>query len=124
MKRLPVPEVLRSYFDEGFHPPLPAMWLRWKSSEQAPGERIWYLPEGVTIVGPAPERFGISVQRHRPDVFSVRLIWDRTTLSWSSLTRTQLMTCALEPLLRVLGTDLQHLLEQAGNLKVHGRLAA
>jgi hypothetical protein len=108
---LPPPEVLRCYFDDGFAPRLPAMCLRW-DAELAGGERSWELPEGVTLVGPPPERFGVSIRRRGEDSYSVRLLWDRSCLTWEDLTRTQLLTCSLEPLLGAMGTDLWYLLDQ------------
>jgi hypothetical protein len=88
------------------------MCLRWHSDAAGQGERLWELPEGVSIVSPAPERFGISVRRQDNDAYEVRLLWDRTHLTWPSLTRVQLLTSALAPLLGSLGTDLWHLLDQ------------
>lgn len=109
---LPAPEVLECYFDNEFDPHLPAMSLRWEPAGPSWGERLWYLPEGVCLVGPAPERFGLTIQRREVDRYAVRLLWDRTCLSWSALTRVQLMTSALTPLLSAMGTDLWYLLEQ------------
>ena len=34
-------------------------------------------------------------------------VWDRTRLAWDGLTRVQLLTSALAPLLKVLGSDLR-----------------
>ena len=112
MDALPEPEVVRYYRDETFHPRLPAMCLRWEANPSSLAERLWYLPEGVCLVGPAPESFGVTVQRNRPDSYSVRLLWDRTCLNWPTLTRVQLLTSALSPILRALGTDLAGLLDQ------------
>jgi hypothetical protein len=112
MDPLPAPQVVRCYFDDGFQPRLAAMDLRWDPEVMKPAERLWYLPEGVCMVGPAPERFGISVTRRDTDSYAVRVLWDRTGLTWRSLTRAQLLTSALAPLLATLGTDLQSLLDQ------------
>ena len=109
LETLPAPEVVRCYFDDGFEPPLPAMALRW---DAAAGEQTWELPEGVRIAGPAPQRFGVTVQRRGADTYAVRLLWDQTCLSWRALTRTQLLHSALAPLLEALGTDLWYLLDQ------------
>src|SRR5262249_6600287 len=109
---LAAPRVLRNYFDDEFHPPLPAMWLRWNTDAPALGERLWDLPEGVCITGPAPERFGIRVQRRADDSYSVRLLWNQTRLSWTGLKRVQLLTSSLSPLLSAVGTDLWYLLDQ------------
>jgi hypothetical protein len=108
---LPSPEVVRCYFDDSFAPRLPAMCLRW-DAELRGGDRQWELPEGVTIVGPPPERFGISIRRCGEDSFSVRLLWDHTCLTWQDLPRAALLTSALETLLGALGTDLWYLLDQ------------
>ncbi len=110
VQALPSPEVVRCYFDAAFDPHLPAMCLRWH--QPALPERLWELPEGVCLVGPAPQRFGVRIQRQASDVYAVRLLWDRTCLDWVSLSRAQLLTSALAPLLGALGTDLWHLLDQ------------
>src|SRR5262249_14930359 len=110
MPVLEAPDVLRSYLDEEFDPHVPALRLRWKPAASDPGERIWELPEGVSILGPPPERFGIHVERWADDGYCVRLLWNRTLLSWSALSRVQLLTSSLAPLLRALGKDLWQLL--------------
>src|SRR5262245_8232360 len=101
MPVLQAPEVLRSYLDEEFDPRIPALRLRWSTIGDA-GERIWELPEGVSIVGPPPERFGIRIERWAEDGYSVRLLWNRTLVSWSALTRVQLLTSSLAPVLRAI----------------------
>jgi hypothetical protein len=111
VKAMPTPEVLRCYLDESFDPHLPAMCLRWQANS-GPGERLWELPEGVCMVGPAPQRFGVTIQRHATDSYAVRMLWDRTSFHWFSLTRAQLLGSALAPLLGALGTDLWYLLDQ------------
>ena len=108
---LSAPEVLRCYFDESFDPHLPAMCLRWQG-HGGPGDRLWELPEGVCMVGPAPQRFGVSIQRLSADSYAVRLLWDRTSFNWMALNRAQLLGSALAPLLGALGTDLWYLLDQ------------
>jgi len=110
-KTLPTPEVLRCYFDDAFAPRLPAMCLRW-DKEALGGERLWELPEGVTLLGPPPERFGVSIRRRGEDSYSVHVLWDRTCLTWGDLPRGQLLTSALAPLLGAMGTDLWYLLDQ------------
>jgi hypothetical protein len=107
---MPAVEVLRCYFDETFEPHLLAMCLRWEVA--GAGERLWELPEGVTIVGPAPQRFGFSVRRLDADAYSARLLWDRTCLTWPSLSRRDLLGSALARVLAALGTDLWCLLDQ------------
>lgn len=109
---LPAPRVLRNYFDDDLDPHLPAMWLRWDCESSDLGERLWELPEGVCLTGPAPERFGIRIQRRADDSYAVRLLWNQTRLSWPSLKRVQLLTSALSPLLSAIGTDLWYLLDQ------------
>ena len=106
---LPPPEVLRCYFDDGFAPRLPAMCLRWTSPQP---DRLWELPEGVALVGPPPQHFGVSIRRDGDDAYAVRLLWDRTCMTWRALSRVQLLTSALVPLLAALGTDLWYLLDQ------------
>src|SRR5437868_14680626 len=108
---LSAPEVLECYFDRSFDLHLPSMSLRWGRSRAA-NERLWYLPEGICLSGSPPERFGLHVERRDADAYSVRLLCNQTSLSWSSLTRAQLMTSALAPLLAAMGTDLWYLLDQ------------
>lgn len=107
---LPTPEVVRSYFDDGFTPALPAMSLRWQGIEKL--ERLWDLPEGVSVFGPPPQRFGISVRRRAANTYAVRVLWDTTCLSWTALTRTEILSCSLAALLNALGTDPWCVLEQ------------
>jgi hypothetical protein len=111
METLPRPEVLRRYTETECHPPLPAMRLRWDSSA-AGFERLWELPESVCMTGQAPERFGVSIERHGEDAYAVRLLWNQTHLSWPALKRVQLLTSALAPILGALGTDLWQLLAE------------
>jgi hypothetical protein len=106
---LPAPEIVRCYFDSTFEPHLPAMCLRW---DEADAEQIWQLPEGVCFNGPPPQHFGIRIQRQATDSYSVRLLWDRTCLTWLDLTRDQLLGSDLDPFLGALGTDLWYLLDQ------------
>jgi hypothetical protein len=112
MESLPAPEVVRCYVHTGFQPHLPAMELRWDPNALGTAERLWYLPEDVCLTGSAPEDFGVTIQRRAADGYAVRVLWDNTRLSWSSLTRVQLLTSALAPLLRAMGTDLWYLLDQ------------
>jgi hypothetical protein len=108
---LPEPEVLRCYFEESFTPHLPAMCLRWPDAEAA-HERLWELPEGVSLLGPPPARFGVSIRRLAEDSYAVRLLWDRSAFQWKALSRAQLLTSALAPLLAALGTEIWYLLDQ------------
>jgi len=112
VETLPEPEVTRCYFEDAYEPHLPAMSLRWDTHSPGWSERLWYLPEGVCLVGPAPERFGLTIQRRATDSYSIRLLWDRTCLQWVELSRMQILTSALRPLLAAMGTDLWYLLDQ------------
>src|SRR5438105_1571026 len=110
MTTLPAPEVVRSYFDDAFDPHLPAVSLSWRGG---PPERVWELPEGVSLVGPAPRRFGFRARPRRDGSYEVRLLWDRTCFSWPSLSRVQLLGSSLAPLLAALGNDLWCLLDRS-----------
>jgi hypothetical protein len=112
MPTLPAPEVVRCYVDTGFQPHFPAMRLRWDPGAFGAAERLWYLPEDVCLTGPAPEAFGVTIQRRAADSYAVRVLWNRMCFSWAGLKRVQLLTSALAPLLRAMGTDLWQLLEQ------------
>jgi len=109
---LPTPEVLRSFDHEGEEVLVPVMCLRWKGKDQ--GERLWELPDGVTIQGPPPRTLGLRILRQDNGAYTVRLIWDRTALGWESLSREQLLASCLRPLLAQLGTDLWQFLDRAG----------
>ncbi len=111
-KSLPAPEIVRCYFDDTFEPHLPAMYLRWQGVHR---ERLWELPEHVSLMGPPPERFGVSIERMGRDAYRVRLLWDSSCFVWQSLRRMQLLTSALAPLLGAIGTDLWYLLDQPVN---------
>ena len=110
-RTLPAPEVVRCYFDDGFEPPLPAMVLRWEP-DAAGAAGPWQLPDDITIAGPPPGHFGITIQRRAADRYAVRLLWERTCLSWQALTRAEVLSSSLRPLLEALGTDLWYLLDQ------------
>jgi hypothetical protein len=112
VQTLPAPAVVRSYFDDGFDPHLPAVCLRWGDEEAETPQRLWELPEGVSVCGPAPRQFGLSVRRLRADSYHVRVLWDRSHFVWPALGRLQLLGSSLAPLLAALGNDLWHLLDQ------------
>ena len=106
---LPKPDVKRCFFEQHFDPPLAAMELR---RDQETAERVWQLPDSVMIKGPAPVRFGVTIRRIGENAYDVRVLWNRLCLSWESLTRRQIMTSSLAPVLGSLGTDVWYLLEQ------------
>jgi hypothetical protein len=112
METLPRPEVLRRYTDNACQPPLPAMRLRWDPNVLGFGERLWYLPENICVSGSAPERFGVRIERQGDDAYAVQVLWNRTHLNWPELTRVQMLTSALAPLLAALGIDLWQLLAE------------
>src|SRR5260370_37376266 len=123
MDALPRPEVLRRFTDAACQPPLAALSLRWGASALA--DRLWELPENICLTGPAPERFGFSIARHGDDSYGLRVLWNRTLLSWPDLTRVQILTSALAPLLAALGTDLWQLLAEPARATLRmPRLAA
>jgi hypothetical protein len=112
MHDLPRPEILRCFFDDHFQPPLPVMALCWDTGTPVVAEHIWHLPDGVSINSPAPVRFGVTIYRHGPDAYQVRVLWNSLCLCWECLTRVQIMASALASVLRVLDTDLWYLLTQ------------
>jgi hypothetical protein len=109
---LPTPQVLQCCFEDSMQPHVPAMALRWDADAPGAAERTWYLPHGVCVQGHAPEKFGVTIQRLGTNCYRVRVIWNELYLCWNQLTRVEIMTSALAPLLRALGTDLWYLLEQ------------
>jgi hypothetical protein len=110
-RALPSAQIVRKYFDESFDRSTPVWVLRW---DEAPGEadRLWELPEGLCVVGPAPRRFGVRLKRHSEDGYAAYLQWDRSQLSWPSLSRVELLGCCLGPLLSAVGRDLWAMLDQ------------
>ena len=111
MDHLPKPEVVRCVRDSNLTGVISVMELRW---HEAPGtvERLWHLPQRVTVHSPAPARFGITIERLAEDAYKVQLVWNRLTLAWNQLTRVQIMTSSLSLILQALGTDMWHLLHQ------------
>jgi hypothetical protein len=122
VKALPTPDVVRSYYDEAFHPHQPALCLHW--GEGADVEYSWQLPEGVSVHGPAPRHFGIRVRRRDAETYQVRLLWDGTRFHWPALTRAQVMGSCLPTILEAIGTDPWHLLDLPVRGVGSGRLTA
>jgi hypothetical protein len=111
MESLPKPTILENYVEREFQPPMPAWRLRWETS-QGTTERRWYLPRHLTLTGPAPERFGLTITRNDSDSYAASVIWDDMKLNWNDLSRVQILTCAFTPLLRALGQDIWQLLNR------------
>ncbi len=109
---MPIPQIVCTEIDDTFDVFMPVLQLHWGEVNQNHPERIWELPEGVTMVGAGPEHFGLKVQRCDRNSYSVRLLWNQTVLHWTRLTRVQLLSSALLPILESLGTDLRDLLDQ------------
>jgi hypothetical protein len=109
---LPKPNVVRCFFEHTFDPPMSAMELAWDPDAPGVAERVWHLPGGLVLKGPAPDRFGVTIRRHANDAYQVRVLWNGLCLSWAELTRVQIMTSALAIILGTLGTDLWYLLNQ------------
>jgi hypothetical protein len=105
---LPAPQVCGSYFDVGFVPPLAAMQLAWPDS----ASRTWTLPNGESIQGPPPVRFGLRIRRQAEDAYAVTLLWDTTYRQWFSLRRRELLNSSLGTILAALGTPLEGVLDQ------------
>ena len=112
MEYLPKPVVLECYWDNDQQPPLAALRLQWDPNILGSAERVWHLPQSLTLIGPAPERFGLTLVRQNLDSYAVRMLWNGICFHWSAATRVQLLTSAMAPLLRSLGQDLWQLLNQ------------
>ena len=112
MREIPDPEVVGCFFADAFDPPLSGMEIAWDFEAPLLGDRVWHLPGGVRLQGPAPSRFGITVVRNGDDAYQLRMLWNGLCLSWERLTRVQIMASSLAPLLGALGTDLWRLLMQ------------
>src|SRR4051794_1636121 len=105
---LPTAEGVRKYVEETFDRHAPVLVLRWQ--DEGPAERLWELPEGLSVVGRPPTRLGVAIRRLSGDGYGVRLLWERTLLSWAGLSRMELLGSCLGPLLAALGIDLWSLL--------------
>jgi hypothetical protein len=112
MDTLPKAVVVESYLADEYQPAMQVLRLRWDPDSPGIMDRSWYLPQHVTLKGPAPERFGMTVTRSGTDSYMVRLAWNDMYLSWTRLTRVQLLTSALSAILRALGQDLWQLLNK------------
>jgi hypothetical protein len=108
---LPPVEVVRKSVEESFDPQTPVLTLRWADHGPA-AERLWELPEGLSLLGTPPRRFGLRLRRFGGDAYDVRIVWERTHLSWPALSRMELLGSSLAPLLAALGLDLWAMLEQ------------
>src|SRR5262245_42355514 len=116
---LPPVEVVRRQIEESFDLHAPLYVLHWRGR----GERLWELPDGVCLAGQGPGRFGYRLQRRGEDRYDVQLLWDRTRLGWTDLSRVELLASCLSPLLGALGVDLWSLLDQAPARPVRLRAA-
>jgi len=112
MDSLPQPEVVSCFFAAELQPAFPAMHLRWNTGVMGLAERTWFFPQKVTLTGSAPERFGVTLQRHDADAYVLKVLWNHMFFSWQNLTRVQILASSLTPILRALGTDLWYLLNQ------------
>ena len=125
MEALPKPVVLGSFIEDKYQPPVPGLRLRWDSHAFGAAERCWHLPQHLTLTGPAPERFGVTITRLEDDAYAVRLLWNEMCFVWNGLSRVQLLTSALTALLRAFDQDLWRLLNQPLNaVAAHPPLAA
>lgn len=106
---LPRAEVVRKYVDETFDEHTPVLALRWRA-DPGPAERLWELPEGLCMVGGLPSHLGVAIRRQPAGTYAVRLLWERTVLSWPALSRLELLGSCLGPLLAALGLDLWSML--------------
>jgi hypothetical protein len=118
MEFLPKPEMLRSCVDKSVTPHLAVRVLRWHPDAPGSAERAWHLPQGVCLHSPAPERFGIAIERFGDDAYKMHLQWNDLGLTWSLLTRVQIMTSSLSLILRALGMDLWRLLQEPADQRI------
>lgn len=109
---LPPPRVVRCFFSRQFQPHMPVMELEWDDDAPGIADETWYFPGQVTIQGPAPQSFGVVIERHGADDYGMRVVWNDLGMTWSDLRRVQILTSAVAPVLQSLGTDLWTVLEQ------------
>ena len=110
-RSLPPAQVVRKVIDEAFDIRSPVMVLEWSEGGSST-ERLWELPDGFSIMGCAPRRFGLLIRRNSSDAYNVQILWDRTQLVWRAVSRLDLLASCLAPLLAAVGLDLWSLLEQ------------
>jgi hypothetical protein len=106
------PRVTGFCYDEVFLPRVASMNLDWPDQQLSLEQITWNLPRGINILGPAPSRFGIQIVRLDTDSYTVRLVWNEMQCGWPCLTRAELLQSSLLVLLKVLGTNLEYLLDQ------------
>ncbi len=111
MRTLPAADVVSCYFDDGVAPRLAAMRLRWPD-DAGTNARLWRLPENVRLISTLPESFGVRIHRTASDAYEVCLLWNRITLHWAGIPRSQLLNSSLGTVLTSIGTDLDNLLNQ------------
>jgi hypothetical protein len=97
--------------DDHFDSHSPVLVLRWPADE-GQAERLWELPEGLCLAGSAPKRLGYMIRRIEADLYHVRIVWDRSVLSWAAVSRMDLLASCLGSLLAAIGVDLWSVLEQ------------
>ena len=95
------------------------MELDWGEEFPSTMLQTW-LPQNVQIQGTPPRLFGIHTRRQKTNAYAVRVLWNDLSLAWDNLQRVQILASTLNPVLKSLGTDLWHLLEQP----IEERLAA
>lgn len=110
-RSLPTAEIVRKYMDDHFDSHSPVLVLRWPADE-GQAERLWELPEGLCLAGSAPKRLGYVIRRTEADLYHVRIVWDRSVLSWAAVSRMDLLASCLGSLLAAIGVDLWSVLEQ------------
>ena len=110
-RSLPAAQVVRKVIDEAFDIHSPVLVLEWDEGG-ANVERLWELPDGFSIMGGAPRRFGHLVRRNGSDAYRVQILWDHTQLVWREVSRLDLLASCLSPLLTSVGLELWSLLEQ------------
>ena len=117
MTTLPAPQIVACEdvslgLDEFFLPEMGAFRLHWDDAVAAEKSRTWTLPLRHVVEGPAPTRFGIRVTRHDEDRYSVHVVWNRSGIAWTDLTRREIQDSDLGNLLAAMGTNLEDLLNQ------------
>ena len=112
MEFLPKPEVIRCFCDSSVAPCLSAMELRWHPDTPGAIERVWHLPQGISVHSSAPTDFGIAIERLADNAYKVQVLWNRSYFAWNPLTRVQILTSSLSLILKALGTDLWQLTQQ------------
>jgi hypothetical protein len=110
VEHLPAPLIIGCCFRDEVRPAVPVLELAWPNVP-TPTDG-WRWPDGTQCPGPLPKHFSVRILRTSVQHYAVGWLWDKTYAQWNEMPRRALLGSCLSGLLRALGTDLAHLLDQ------------